>query len=99
MTISLDTSRRYSTSRLCTTGCKRALSPLGGPAAILQRSYGLLHAVADAVLRRMRSQCHRMRLVADRLSVRWYLGYTLPESLPNQYEGCDGEFTSSLYIQ
>jgi transposase len=31
----------------------------------------------------IRSERHLMRLVADRLSIRWYLGYTLQESLPD----------------
>ena len=31
----------------------------------------------------IRSERHLMRLVADRLSVRWYLGYNLDESLPD----------------
>ena len=31
----------------------------------------------------IRSERHLLRLVADRLSVRWYLGYKLDESLPD----------------
>ena len=31
----------------------------------------------------IRSERHLLRLVADRLSVRWYLGYNLDEPLPN----------------
>src|SRR6478672_6699542 len=31
----------------------------------------------------IRSERHLMRLVADRLSVRWYVGYDLHESLPD----------------
>ena len=31
----------------------------------------------------VRSERHLMRVVADRLSIRWYLGYDLDESLPN----------------
>ena len=31
----------------------------------------------------VRSERHLMRVVADRLSVRWYLGYTLDEALPD----------------
>ena len=31
----------------------------------------------------IRSERHRLRLVADRLSVRWYLGYNLDEPLPD----------------
>ena len=31
----------------------------------------------------IRSERHLMRLVADRLSVRWYLGYNLDEPLPD----------------
>lgn len=30
----------------------------------------------------VRSERHLMRLVADRLSIQWYLGYNLDESLP-----------------
>jgi Transposase domain (DUF772) len=31
----------------------------------------------------LRSERHLMRLVADRLSIRWYLGYNLDECLPD----------------
>src|SRR6266545_5498834 len=31
----------------------------------------------------IRSERHLMRVVADRLSVRWYLGYDLDEALPD----------------
>jgi len=32
---------------------------------------------------RLRSERHLMQVVADRLGLRWYLGYDLPESLPD----------------
>src|SRR5215469_963129 len=79
-TISIVTWSRCSTSRLSASGCRTTIPPMGAQASILWSSSSCSWYCS---WQGIRSERHLMRLVADRLSVRWYLGYNLDEPLPD----------------